>query len=227
MRTFASRIAMVLVVGGLIGLSCKETPPANSTPTITALDLPSSVDITNDATFSCTATDADGDPLGYTWTCSSGLLHSKTGSVVEWTAPETSGVATVTVTVVDSSGAADTMSGTVTVNAVTTTIVDWDSTVAGSDAAIWTREIPAGYTVHGSFAADGQDITFLVLDNYNYGRWRNDSSYSAVIKIERSPGSDFNVAAETITSIYSFVLDNTYNVNPDTSVHLLVQRTSP
>jgi hypothetical protein len=50
--------------------------------------------------------------------------------MVGWTAPESSGAATVTVVVQDSSGASDTTSGTVTVDPIVTTIIEWDSTVA-------------------------------------------------------------------------------------------------
>jgi hypothetical protein len=226
MKTSVSRILMVLIVSGLLVLGCKKTPPVNSAPTITSLDLPDSVDATNDATFSCTATDPDGGPLGYDWTCSRGVLLSRTGAVVDWTAPETSGVATITVVVADSSGAADTSSGTLTVNPVTSAFIDWVGAVAGGDVHLWTSDVPAGYTVHGSFSVDGQDITFLMLDSINYQNWRLDSSYTAVVKVERSAGSDFS-ALVSAGGTYHYILDNTYNATADTSVHLLVQRTSP
>ena len=222
-----SRIIVMLIVAGLVGLSCKQTPPVNSAPTITALDLPDSVDAGNDATFTCTATDPDGDPLGYNWTSSAGLLQSKTGTAVVWTAPDTSGAATITVMVQDSSGASDTSSGTVTVNPITTTIIDWDGSVAAGDIQLWTSNIRAGYTASGSFSVDGgQDITFLVLDSTNYQSWRFNQSYDALVKVERSAGASFSAVVPTM-GLYHFILDNMYNVSADTAVHLFVQTTSP
>ena len=164
--------------------------------------------------------------MSYNWTCSSGALWSTTGSAVVWTAPDTSGAATMTVIVRDSSGASDTASGTVTVNPIIATIIDWDSLVAAGDIRIWTSSIPAGYTVSGSFSVAGQDITFLVLDSSNYQSWRNDSSYVAMIKVDSSAGSSFSTVVPT-RGFYHFILDNTYNVSADTAVHLFVQTTSP
>jgi hypothetical protein len=149
-----------------------------------------------------------------------------TGSTVVWTAPDSSGAATISVTVLDDSGASDTDSGTVTVNPVTTTIIDWDGAVAASDIALWTVRIPMGYTVHGSFAVDGQDITFLMLDSSNYQSWRFDSSYTAMVEIENSAGADFS-AMVSANGTYHFILDNTDNADADSSAHLFVQQTSP
>ncbi len=226
MNTSAIRIILVLAVGGLIGLGCNKKTTPNQAPTITALNLPDSVVAGNDETFSCTASDPDGQSLAYQWTCSSGLLQSATGSAVVWTAPDSSGTATITVTVMDDSGASDTMSGTVRVTPIIASIIDWEGAVEANNYQLWTRDIPAGYTVSGSFSVDGQDITFLTLDAYNYERWRNDSSYTALVKVERSAGSSFSAAVPAGGS-HTFVLDNTYNASADTSVHLLVQTTSP
>jgi hypothetical protein len=227
MNTPASRILVVLIIGGLVGLGCKRTPSVNRAPIITTLNLPDSTLAGSEETFHCAASDSDGEALAYSWTCSSGALASASGAAVTWTAPYTSGVATISVTVQDSSGASDTSSGTVTVNPVTAIIVDWYGSVAAGDARIWTSTVPASYTVSGSFSAAGQDITFLMLDAYNYQRWRNDSSYTAVVKVERSAGADFSAVVDTIATFYNFVLDNTYNVSADTTVHLFVQSTSP
>jgi len=222
----ASLIIPVLTIAALAVLSCEPAPTSNSAPTITALTLPTEVDAGVDATFSCTATDPDSEALAYNWTCSSGLLQSATGSTVVWTAPETSGTAAITVTVFDDSGASDTASGTVTVKPVTTTIVDWSGVVAAGDYELQTRYIWAGHAISGSFSAAGQTITFLVLDSINYPGWRGSQSYSALVKVDSSPGSDFS-AVIPADGNYHFILDNMYNTAADTAVHLLVQRTSP
>lgn len=227
MRAFAYRIMLVLAAGGLVVLGCKQTAHPNHAPIITALDLPSEIDASVDATVSCTASDPDTDALAYNWTCTAGEFQSTTGSAVVWTAPESSGTVTMTVTVRDDSGAADTMSGTIVVKAVTTVLFDWTGAVNGGDYKLLSSSyIPAGYTVSGSFSASPLDITFLMLDSANYQRWRLDSSYVALAKVERSAGSDFS-AVITAGAGYHFILDNQYNVNPDTTVHLLVRQTSP
>jgi hypothetical protein len=225
MNTPVIRIIVLVCVVGLVGLSCK-TAAVNQAPTITALDLPSSADAGTDVTFSCTATDPDGDPLTYDWTCSSGLLLSNTAKTVGWTAPETSGVATISVVVRDSSGASDTTSGTVTVNPLVTTIIEWDSTVAALGYRFWRQSIPVGYTVSGSFSAGGQLITFLVLDTINYQKWEFAKPYEGMVKKDSSVGSSFSIVIPS-TAFYYFIFDNQNNASADTAVHLTVQTTSP
>ena len=227
MNQFAGRIMIVLIIGGLISLSCEEPTTPNRAPTITALALPDTIDASGDATLICTASDPDSGALAYEWTCSAGTLVPTTGVAVVWTAPESSGSATITVTVRDDSAASDTASGTVAIKAVTATFIDWDGMVEAGDYKLWSSNyIPGGYTVHGSFSVDAHDITFLMLDSANYQLWRFDSSYTALVKVEQSAGSGFSVVAP-MGAGYHFILDNRYNVYTDSSAHLLVQTTSP
>jgi len=227
MNTSVIRVTALLFIVGLVVLSCEETPAENHAPTITALELPTNVNAGTDATFSCTASDPDGDPLSYNWTCSSGSLQSTTGSAVYWTSPETSGVATIAVMVRDSSGASDSSSGTVTVDKIVSTIIDWDGAVDGYSFQQWYIKVLTGYTVSGSFSADGQDITFLVLDDANYQKWQfQDTTYEGLVRVDSSAGSDFS-AVVPATAFYHFILDNQYKATADTTVHLLVQSTSP
>lgn len=191
------------------------------------MSLPDSLDARTDATFSCTASDPDGDALSYNWTCSSGSLQSTTGSAVVWAAPETSGVATITVVVRDSSSASDTSSGTVTVNKIVSTLIDWDGVVDAYGVQLWHINVMAGNTVSGSFSADGQDITFLVLDAANYQKWNfQDTTYEGLVKVDSSAGSAFS-AVVPATALYHFILDNQYNATADTAVHLHVETASP
>ncbi|MBN2186397.1 MAG: hypothetical protein JW732_02980 [Dehalococcoidia bacterium] len=64
----------------------------------------------------CSATDPNGDRLSYEWSASQGKI-SGTGSVVTWTAPETTGLYTITVVVTDSHDEKDTKSLTISVAA--------------------------------------------------------------------------------------------------------------
>ena len=54
----------------------------------------------------CTATDEDGDNLGYIWKCASGTLTSD-GNEATWVAPLTTGIYFISCTVVDGYGASD------------------------------------------------------------------------------------------------------------------------
>ena len=54
----------------------------------------------------CTATDEDGDNLGYIWKCASGTL-TPDGNKATWTAPLTAGIYFISCSVVDGYGAAD------------------------------------------------------------------------------------------------------------------------
>jgi hypothetical protein len=226
MNTSVIRIVVLLFIAGLVGLGCKTTPGENHAPTITALNLPDSVDGGTDQTFSCTASDQDGDPLSYSWTCTSGLLLSTTARTVAWSAPERSGSAIVTVVVRDSSGASDTSSGTVAVKPMVTTVIDWTGVVAGLTFQAWHLNVPAGYTVSGSFSAGAQTITFLVLDSLNYTKWDFRTPYEGLVKVDSSMGSSFSAVIPK-TGLYHFVLDNRDNDSAVSTAHVAVQSTSP
>ncbi|MBN2464211.1 hypothetical protein JXD38_01110 [candidate division WOR-3 bacterium] len=227
MKVVAYSTMLMLAVTGLAILGCEQPTHPNHAPTITELDIPTDIDASLDATLTCTATDPDTDALTFNWTCTNGDLHTTTGYTVVWTAPESSGTATITVTAQDDSGAADTMSGTITINSVTKTLVDWTGAVAGGEFKLWSSAyIPARYTVSGTFSVEPLDATFLMLDSANYQKWRFSEPYDAVIKVEKSTGSDFSTVV-TVGTGYHFVLDNVYNVGADTLAHVLVQQTSP
>lgn len=78
----------------------------NKPPRIDALTPPKgetvNVAIGSELTFSVTASDPDDDQLGYSWSkTGEGVLTAGNKSVVTWTAPETTGTASVTVVVSD------------------------------------------------------------------------------------------------------------------------------
>jgi len=74
---------------------------ANIAPVINSLTAnPTSVVQSGTSTITCTASDANGDALTYTWQASGGTL-SGTGSTRTWTAPTTVGTYTITCTVSD------------------------------------------------------------------------------------------------------------------------------
>ncbi|GEM_PF-3102049 len=74
----------------------------NVAPVISSLTAdPSSVVSGGSTEITCTATDANGDDLTYTWTKTGGILSSTTGSSVTWTAPNNVSTHTITCTVSD------------------------------------------------------------------------------------------------------------------------------
>jgi hypothetical protein len=77
-------------------------PPQISTVTVNA----DSVIFGRVATFTCNATDADGDQLTYQWQASGGSLQPN-GNTADWTAPDTAGFYNITVTVTDGRGGQD------------------------------------------------------------------------------------------------------------------------
>ena len=90
---------------------CLNTPPQiGSGPTAT----PNPVDEDQTAQLSVTASDADGDPLTYTWTAPpGGGTIAGTGATVTYTPPDVSVQQTFTITVTVSDGRGGTASGTV------------------------------------------------------------------------------------------------------------------
>ncbi len=97
-------------------LSIKVVP--NKPPTIESLNIKEAeVTVSEDCHVACVATDPDGDVLSYKWSASGGSIYGK-GPAVNWTAPDTVGTCTITVTVTDGQGGEDTASLDVDVLAV-------------------------------------------------------------------------------------------------------------
>lgn len=206
-------------------LSCKSVLP-NHSPLIKSISGPDAARVGDTVTLICDASDQDGDQLDYNWTCTSGTLLSSTGKKVNWLAPDASGTATVTVNVRDGRGGVDTRSKTISINRVTTTVIDWDGQIRARSSKHWTEYFPAGYTVSGNFWVDNYDINFLILDAANYENWRNNQSYQYVVKVSRSPGSSFTGTIHT-SGDYYIILDNTFSIFTDKYAHLFLQKTSP
>ena len=221
----ATLCACALLLCVVVVSGCKQILP-NHDPAISSLNAPSSVEAGGSASMSCVASDPDGDDLTYNWTCTSGSLSSSSGSGVTWTAPGTSGSSTVTVTVHDTRGGTDSRGKSVTINPVTSTIINWDGQIAAHQAVYWENSISSGYRISGTFSVDNYDITFLILDENNYNNWLNGNSYTYLVKVVQSAGSSFSTTVST-TGTYYCVMDNTYSLFTPKFGHLSVQTTSP
>jgi len=87
-----------------------DHPEVNRPPVISDLSAnPSSVDINQITTVTCSASDPDGDPLTYHWTKNAGSFEGDTsGPSVTWRAPSTEGNYSVECEVSDGKGGEDT-----------------------------------------------------------------------------------------------------------------------
>ena len=157
----------------------------NHDPVISNLTAnPSSVDINQSSTISCTASDEDvGDTLTYTWTKNGGTI-SGSGSSITWTAPSTAGTYTITCTVFDGNGGEDSESVNIEVfelddeTKITNTINgfwqaindrDWDESKGYCiyDSEIYQEivNIEQCYNLYGSYECDIPDN--IVVNNIN------------------------------------------------------------
>lgn len=217
-------IKIILTV--FIFLSCKHPLGINHPPVINSISGADYVGVNGSITLTCYASDPDNDPLDYNWTCTNGTFSSSSGQTITWYAPSASGSATVTVTVTDGRGGSDTRSKTITVQRVTTTLIDWDGQILAGYYIYWTQDLASGYTVSGNFWVDNYDINFLILDAANYENWRNNRSYNYVVRVLRSSGSSFS-ATITTSGTYYIILDNTFSLFTDKFAHLFLEKTSP
>ena len=84
-----------------------EESTDNHPPVISSLNPnPSSVDINQTTTITCSASDQDGNALTYSWTKNGGTITGS-GSTITWIAPSTAGTYTITCTVSDGKGGED------------------------------------------------------------------------------------------------------------------------
>jgi hypothetical protein len=85
-----------------------QAPPlVNRDPFITSLDpMTVTIEPGNAVTFTCQASDLDGNALSYTWSASDGSVSGE-GETVVYNAPETIGKQTITVRVEDGHGSYD------------------------------------------------------------------------------------------------------------------------
>ena len=81
------------------------TPFRNNAPRISSLVASSTqLEPGQSTSLSVTATDADGDTLSYSWTATAGTLANASTAAPTWTAPTTTGIQTINVSVTDGKG---------------------------------------------------------------------------------------------------------------------------
>jgi outer membrane protein OmpA-like peptidoglycan-associated protein len=90
--------------------------PANRPPTVTARCEPCTVEVGRTSTITADASDPDGDPLTYKWSCPAGKVTNPTARQTPWTAPMQEGPVQCTVQVDDGKGG--TASANVTIQVI-------------------------------------------------------------------------------------------------------------
>jgi hypothetical protein len=104
----AIRIGVVSVAVTALLLVSSCTTVTNRLPTISSLEANAEwIAPSGTIGLTCTASDPDGDKLGYQWMASGGDI-SATGGAAIWTAPEEVGMYNITVVVDDGQGGKDT-----------------------------------------------------------------------------------------------------------------------
>jgi outer membrane protein OmpA-like peptidoglycan-associated protein len=90
--------------------------PADRPPTVTARCEPCTVEVGRTSTITADASDPDGDPLTYKWSCPAGKVTNPTARQTPWTAPMQEGPVQCTVQVDDGKGG--TASANVTIQVI-------------------------------------------------------------------------------------------------------------
>jgi hypothetical protein len=96
---------VLLIIAICLVLCCGKNPiKENHAPQITEIIMAPATNIKHGmvVSFSCVATDIDGDQLTYVWQANVGSFESNTGISVKWTAPDSTVLATIDVLANDS-----------------------------------------------------------------------------------------------------------------------------
>ena len=201
---FILLLVVVVILSGCGG----TTPPINHSPIIISLtaDPPNPIEINQDATITCYATDQEGDTLTYNWTKTGGTISvSESDSTIIWTAPATAGTYTITCTVSDGE-----LTGT---QSLTITVTEPEPInqapiiVPIPDASVILGETFT-YTVDAN-DPDGDDLTYSLTTtpttdmaiNSTTGliTWTPNTTGNFDVTVEVSDGSESTTQSFTIT----------------------------
>ena len=205
-------------------INIRVTP---SPPVIDSISGPSSISADGNTSLTCFAHGLGNDIFTYSWTCDRGQVTPAIGRTITWNAPDTSGDASITVTIQDIHGNTAQCTKAIGVTRVTTTWEDttnMDIPVRSSYAFHGTWKV--GYTASGSFSVSPGTFNFMVLDSSNYFNWVNNQTYSYLVQYWGSSGSAFSVVIP-VTGRYYFLLDNTNSIFTPKSASLFVYMTTP
>lgn len=151
----------VLVLTILLIAGCV---PANIPPTIANLQAEQEiVPPSHSCQIACEASDPDGDKLSYTWSASGGKIAGR-DAVIIWTAPETPGIYTIAVKVIDEMGGEGTSS--LSIKVVSNNPPTVKNLIVTAKEARYFEEYPEGYRI---LKGNSCDIVCIASDPDNDG----------------------------------------------------------
>ena len=157
-------VIMVIVAAAVLFLASSCTTSTNRQPIITSLEAEAErTTPSSSLQVMCSASDPDGDQLGYIWSASAGEI-SGDGDTVTWAAPLSEGSYSVAVTVTDGGGGEVISQVTITVRAnnppyISSLVADADwTTPSGSLQVTCTASDPDGDGLSYEWSASGGSI---------------------------------------------------------------------
>jgi N-acetylneuraminic acid mutarotase len=197
-----------------VALTLQELAPpppyGNEAPILSSL-VASNTTVQTGGSLSLTATATDpntGDTLTFAWTSTAGTFSAPTASATSWTAPSSTGIQTLTLTLKDSQGAAvsvslaiNVISGSSTGNAALNISFNLWPTVSKVSASL--ARLDAGQSTalsaHAS-DADGDSLTYQWTSSSSCpGSWTNATSSSASFTPSSVPAGACNNCTLTVT----------------------------
>lgn len=172
-------------------------------------------------------------PLIFRWKCTKGTLtfppivanRERGTDSVKWFAPESSGSAVISVTVVDSRPDSVTDSLIITVSPLVRNFINWDGAVKAGGHFSWGDSCWAGYRLSGWSWSESLPTYLIFMSAVNFQKWQRGEPYEYLI---RRPAYNVNPFYDTIpqTGIYYLVIDNSGSMK-DCSFWVNIQLTSP
>ena len=156
----------------------------NHAPRIISFEVsPDSVFVSDSVQAQINVEDLDHDSLSYHWECSGGrLIPSTNTELTTWVAPGTSGFHYIKAVVCDDEGLSDSIYGNIDVYKEEITIVDTTVLTPLDSFLFWEYPLIIDWSIWlGWFCIPdtfvSQPITFIVLDENNFNRWKQGQSY--------------------------------------------------
>ena len=156
---------MAVMAATVLFLASSCTEPGNHEPIIASLQAEAQQTTPSSSLqVTCTASDPDGDQLGYMWSASGGEINGA-GATVNWTAPPSEGSYDITVTVTDGQGGQATDQVTIIVRAnepptITSLVADAAWVLpSGTVRATCTASDPDGDELSYEWSASGGEIS--------------------------------------------------------------------
>ena len=207
-RQSARALSVILFLLGIT--ACDYSGP----PVIGSLEGESAVAAGDSVLYECRAWDRgewEPNPIEYIWEATKGMIvparQSYSRSQAMWYAPESSGKGWVKVRVSDKDGFVTSDSITVEVRQRTVSSLAADGAVKAGQYRLWHDSLRFGHLARGWVSVDTNDVSFRILDQPNYDRWRSGEQYEALFEIERVEEDSIIVDIAT-TGWYHLVLDN-------------------